>query len=173
MLDSTTIDKEHNLCFFADNKCRRPKTSPALRDAFQSTFDQLSDFVAAMRAGGAKVILVLPTPMPPQNTRDFPADLVRRAFLHRDLAGMERIDLAEFRKSTDYIRRQLAEVALKTGAILYDPAEELCSATECPVLGDDNIPIYTDNSHLRASFIARAPLKMFDSAVFPLRAEAY
>lgn len=153
------------ICFEADDQCIRPADKAALLAGFQAGFDRLAAFIAAMQAKGVTVILVLPTPFPAEGNRDIPSDTVRRAFLRLDTADIRTIELGDFRQRTAYVNGRLAEVAARTGAVLYDPAPSLCPDGHCPVLDAAGVPLYMDKAHLRSSVIATAPLQGLDAAI--------
>ncbi len=153
------------ICFEAGNRCSRPAEKAALLAEFQAGFDRLAASIEALQTKGVTVILVLPTPFPAEGTRDIPSDTVRRAFLRLDTADMRTIELGDFRQRTAYVSGRLADVAARTGAVLYDPAPSLCPDGHCPVLDADGIPLYMDSAHLRSSVIAAAPLHGLDAAI--------
>jgi hypothetical protein len=47
----------------------------------------------------------------------------------------------------------LRTVAARTGAIVVDPLDALCTATTCPTVDRNGAPLLMDESHLRASTV--------------------
>jgi hypothetical protein len=61
--------------------------------------------------------------------------------------------LAEHRNKGAFIHARLRRIAQNTGAAIIDPAQWLCRGEFCETETSSGIPIYCDDSHLRASFV--------------------
>ena len=51
------------------------------------------------------------------------------------------------------IRTELANLAIKNGAIVIDPIKYLCPENKCPVFDSEGNPLYRDEMHMRASYV--------------------
>ena len=65
------------------------------------------------------------------------------------------LSLAKHREQTAFIQARLHRLALNTGAKVIDPALSLCRDDVCETQTESGTHLYTDNSHLRASFVRR------------------
>ncbi len=66
------------------------------------------------------------------------------------------ISLAKHRENTAFVHSKLLKLAANTGAIVIDPALWLCQGDVCETQTATGTPLYTDASHLRASFVRSA-----------------
>jgi hypothetical protein len=64
------------------------------------------------------------------------------------------------------IRAELANLAIKNGAIVIDPIKYLCPENKCPVFDSEGNPLYRDEMHMRASYV-RSSADFIDITVKP------
>jgi hypothetical protein len=64
------------------------------------------------------------------------------------------------------IRAELANLAIKNGAIVIDPIKYLCPENKCPVFDSEGNPLYRDEMHMRASYV-RSSADYIDITVKP------
>ena len=64
-------------------------------------------------------------------------------------------------------RTELANLAIKNGAIVIDPIKHLCRENKCPVFDSEGNPLYWDEMHMRASYV-RSSADYIDITVKPL-----
>jgi peptidoglycan/LPS O-acetylase OafA/YrhL len=114
--------------------------------------------VTALRAGGARVVVLADTPFP---GHDVPACLAA----HLDDARVCRLPVEE--GLTDPARRAgTATAAERAGATVVNPLRWLCGRTGCPAIIGNTL-VYRDNSHLTATY-ARYLAPWLDSAIGPV-----
>ncbi len=63
-------------------------------------------------------------------------------------------------------RTELANLAIKNGAIVIDPIKHLCRENKCPVFDSEGNPLYWDEMHMRASYV-RSSADYIDITVKP------
>ena len=63
-------------------------------------------------------------------------------------------------------RTELANLAIKNGAIVIDPVKHLCRDNKCPVFDSEGNPLYWDEMHMRASYV-RSSADYIDITVKP------
>ena len=126
----------------------------------------LQGFEAAVRklvASGKRVAIVLSSP---RGEAFDPKSLVERDGLTVRVAarhgGVPRTELSAL---TSPIDERLRRIAAATGAAVIDPAEWLCSPTDCPTADEQGRPLYKDATHLRAAF-ARERFGAIDEYVY-------
>jgi peptidoglycan/LPS O-acetylase OafA/YrhL len=126
----------------------------------------LAGFEAAVRklvASGKRVAIVLSSPrgeaFDPKSLVERDGLTVRVAARH---AGVPRTELSAL---TSPIDERLRRIAAATGAAVIDPAEWLCSPTDCPTADEQGRPLYKDATHLRAAF-ARERFGAIDQYVY-------
>ena len=116
-------------------------------------FEQFERTVAELIAGGRRVFIVLSNPTSPLFAPLFPparrlSPQVPGTFA---LARGPDVDAAPFESFVAPVTRRLRDVASHTGAQVIDPRSSLCVGMVCPSSGPDNLPLYLDSNHLRAS----------------------
>jgi peptidoglycan/LPS O-acetylase OafA/YrhL len=120
-----------------------------LSEAGRVSLKKFTQDLAALRAAGKDVVLVLSTPrgklVDPARLYDRWAaqatgisNSVSRAALYREVATID----AVFR-----------ETALAAGVRIIEPFEWMCSATTCELTEATGDPVFIDESHLRATFV--------------------
>jgi hypothetical protein len=63
------------------------------------------------------------------------------------------------------MHERLDELALHTGAAIYDPAAAFCHDGTCPTFAESGVPLYFDDVHLRESVIESGPFSRLDEAI--------
>jgi peptidoglycan/LPS O-acetylase OafA/YrhL len=121
------------------------------------------DALGRLVRAGKRVVIVLSSPrgevLDPKSVieRDGMAVRVRGAF-----TPLSRSDLAAL---TGRIDARLKAIAQAVGATVIDPADWLCTPSQCPAADEAGRPLYRDASHLRAS-AARERFGAVDSFVY-------
>ena len=116
-------------------------------------FEQFERDIASIVALGKRVYLILPSPNPGKQMAA--ARLPRRLMSFAPQNRGINLSRAVFESQTRWVTAKLRDVAGKSGAKVIDPAQFLCNATICPTVMPDGLPIYWDDDHLRAAYVAR------------------
>jgi peptidoglycan/LPS O-acetylase OafA/YrhL len=126
----------------------------------------LAGFEARLRkltAQGKRVVIVLSSP---RGDAFDPKSVIYRdgmtVQVREPLAGMPRAKLAEVAMPID---GRLRRIAAAVGASVIDPADSLCTRAHCPSVDERGVPLYKDESHLRAS-VARERFTAVDPYVY-------
>lgn len=126
--------------------------------AFKSTFGDFGAIVASLIKAGKKVYIVLPTPISDELD---PHRMIDRWSNRR--AGGSGVAKAEYLQANAPVMAELQRIARESGAILLDPARDLCGIDFCGAFfGKD--PIYKDIGHIRP-YYARQHITVFDPVV--------
>jgi peptidoglycan/LPS O-acetylase OafA/YrhL len=112
---------------------------------------------------GKRVYVVLPIP---RGESFDPPSLVKRSILDLGFVVQKQIDRASVDALLEPASSRVTQVAKSTGATIIDPVPFVCHNDYCPTLADDGLPVYTDNSHLRAAFV-REHITFLDSMIVP------
>jgi hypothetical protein len=121
------------------------------------------DALGRLVRAGKRVVIVLSSPrgevLDPKSMiqRDGMGVRVRGAF-----TPLSRSELAAL---TGRIDARLKAIAQAVGATVIDPADWLCTQSQCPAADEAGRPLYRDASHLRAS-AARERFGAVDSLVY-------
>jgi peptidoglycan/LPS O-acetylase OafA/YrhL len=119
----------------------------------EKVFDQFERDLASLVAAGKKVYIILPSPTPATQSpkSKWPTRLARFA------SGKMPANLSRdrFDRQTGWVSAELRKVAAGSGAHVIDPAEFLCTGQLCPMTAPDSTPVYRDDNHLRAAFVAK------------------
>jgi hypothetical protein len=116
-------------------------------------YAQLESEVAALRATGRVVYLIMPVPT---SERFDPIQMVSRSITGFSidpniLAGVPVASLAAANAS---ISRNLASIARRTGARTLDPLPDICGSSPiCSAFFADGEPKFADFNHLRPVFV--------------------
>ena len=137
---------------------RSAKKRPA---AYAHSIEELTAWLAALKAGGADVVLMLPFP---SQVRDVPMERVRARFFRGETPDLS-IGRRAFEQREAQVKAMFEEVARKSGARLVDPVPAVCGPAICPVLAADGTSLYRDSNHVRASVSAGPYLDFLDSAL--------
>jgi hypothetical protein len=148
--DASAWEPDFQLCF-ADRWGCRPAANAQAR--FRESFSALAQAATRIRAAGAAVALMGPTPFPAPHNRDYNSAFARRTFFGLSADDLKIIDLGEFRARTAFVDGELRRVAAESGASWLDPALSLCGPTACPTVDARGAPVFRDGAHLRASFV--------------------
>jgi peptidoglycan/LPS O-acetylase OafA/YrhL len=99
--------------------------------------------VAALRAGGRRVVLIAPLPLP---AFDVPRGLARQIWLSGQVTDAA-LPVAAHRERTRGWWQAMAPLTEDAGVRIIDPARWLCDARRCPY-ASDGAPLYIDDNHL-------------------------
>jgi peptidoglycan/LPS O-acetylase OafA/YrhL len=132
------------------------------KDGFDAFYINLEDYVRLLQAQGAKVYLVLGTPI---HSRFDPGQMVTRSVTGFRVAPNveEAIPIAEMQASyANKINAKLRSVGEHTGATLLDPFPDVCGVADgCSPFFGAVEPKFSDFSHLRPVFV-REHLRFLD-----------
>lgn len=126
-----------------------PGTKRALED-FGRTISRLT-------AGGRRVFILLSNPTSPHfdpgyllpSSARFSVRLPDRISVDDDKRS---VDAREFESYVAPLMARLREVAARSGAIVIDPREALCTGMTCPATNALGMPVHVDSNHLTAAF---------------------
>jgi peptidoglycan/LPS O-acetylase OafA/YrhL len=120
---------------------------------FDSVFDQFERDLASLTREGKRVFVILPSPAP---GNQIPLSRVPSWLVEMGQHNKPQVLSRDaFENETGWISGRLREVSAKSGATLIDPADFLCARDVCPTSMASGIPIYWDDNHLRAAFVAK------------------
>jgi hypothetical protein len=148
------FERSYGFCFNGEPLSRKEVRETAL-EAFGAMLQSLL-------ASGKQVIVVLNIPT---GEAFDPRCYFERSFDGKFQKKQASYSKEEFLKKDGEIRTQLANVALKSGAQLIDPINELCINGAC-ILENDDGPIHHDKDHLRPGYV-RESVKYLDETVAP------
>ena len=112
------------------------------REAGRQVRDGWASEFHALRARGKRVILALPFPAYDKSIPDF-------EIASAIAGGRWRVSEPQEMSSAD-MREQFQDLAMQTGAELYDPREALCTGQQC-MYQMDSVSLYKDGVHIAAS----------------------
>jgi hypothetical protein len=133
------------------NGVELPTSSPEGQIAF---FANLDDYVRVLQSLGAKVYLVLGSPVDINSLN--PRAMVTRHFTNLSVAADagKAVPMAELRASVARADAKLRSVGAQTGAVLLDPFPDICgTADSCSPFFDGDEPKFSDGMHLRPKFV--------------------
>lgn len=136
-----------------------PLSASEGRDAF---YENLENYVKSLQSEGAKVFIVLGTPI---NDRFDPSKMVSRSiFGFRIAQDVGRaVPDTELRSVQSEADAHIRKVAEHTGATILDPLPDICGQSgSCSPLFRNGEPKFSDNMHLRPVFV-RDHLHFLDS----------
>jgi hypothetical protein len=151
--------------FSSSDRLRTPLqlNSPAT----QLAFGRFERTIAQMVASGRRVFIVLSNPTSPRfdPASRIPAR-VRLSLQVPDALPVDRaaVDAADFEAFVAPVMDRLREIAARAGAEVLDPRSTLCEGMSCPAIGPDDLPLYVDSNHTRASW-ARGAASFLDEAL--------
>jgi len=116
----------------------------------ERAFRALAVMIMDYRKMGRQVYLILPTP---RGEAFDPAHLVRRSLRDLGFVVKQQVERSHADASVEPIASQLVKVASSSGATVINPIDELCREDYCPTLDLDGMPVYTDDSHLRQTYV--------------------
>jgi hypothetical protein len=119
-------------------------------DQSEAAFRKLADTVKEFRKIGRQVYLILPTP---RGELFDPATLVKRSLLDFGFVIRQEVKREDADATVRTFVLRLKEIARSTGATVLDPMDYICQTARCQTLATDGLPIYTDDSHLRPSYV--------------------
>lgn len=145
--------------YFGTTKYGFMGESPISEGRVEAVFDALIVRVRELILAGKEVYLILPVPQGPQ------MDPERMINFEARISGLpnriEPLRLADFRARQHLAYEQLGRVAMRSGAILLDPAIDICTNGTCANLSEDGRPIAKDAGHLRPYFV-KERMRIFD-----------
>jgi peptidoglycan/LPS O-acetylase OafA/YrhL len=138
------------VCVWKGGRCGA--TISTIEDA-RLAFDAVARTWQTWRALGVQVYAVLPEP---RLRVSQPRELARRQYLQIDEASARAVSLREYLRLAGPVRAEVTRAALLAGAVLLDPAAQLCDARTCKLEDDQGAPIFRDGSHFRATWAAQS-----------------
>jgi peptidoglycan/LPS O-acetylase OafA/YrhL len=116
-------------------------------------FDGFARELGKLTQQGKRVVIVL------SSSRGRSMD--PKAWVQRGLTGLSPhewppVSLTTMRRLTGDVDRRLLDIAARVHAEVIDPMQLLCTADECSALDATGAFMFTDDSHLRASFVRRS-----------------
>jgi hypothetical protein len=118
--------------------------------AREKIVEALSSMIINFKKGGRPVYLILPIP---RGELFDPSRLVNRNLRDLAMTLRTRVERETAQASRESATAALIQVAQSTGATVIDPMDLVCNAEYCPTLADDGLPVYTDDSHLRPTYV--------------------
>jgi hypothetical protein len=164
LLGEYGLDGRHGIYSSAD-PLRRPLDLDS--HATQIALDEFARLVGALVASGRRVYIVLSNPTSPRfEPRSLVGPRVRLSPAPRLLRAdrTASVDAVPFEAFVAPLMERLREIAARTGAETLDPRSTLCAGMSCPAVGEDDLPLYVDSNHLRATF-AREHAAFLDEAL--------
>ena len=152
--------EEGRLCFVRDGSCISHSVDE-YPQAFGTAISELTDRLAGLKAGGARVVLVLDMPVPGAGGGD-PAVLSYRRFYGLPVADIAQIEVLP--TTVAY-----GEAAVRAGVEVVDPVDYVCSESKCPALTAEGRLLYRDSGHLRSSAIRTDAYNFLDPFVLRAR----
>ncbi len=138
------------ICAWTNGQCDAKLSSPEYaRDNFQ----QAERLWRLWVQRGVQVFVALPEPTLRFNQ---PREMARRTFLGLNMASAESVDVKDYFDENGLVRSFLERAADHAGAVIIDPAAQLCTNIECRFVDDMGAPILRDSNHLRASWVIKA-----------------
>ena len=142
------------LCFVKRGVCVT-EGAAAYPAAFSAALEEFSERLVALRANGARVVLVLD--MPGAGLAN-PEELAFRRFYNRPLDGIT---------STDAFAptEVLAQAGRRAGVEIVNPVDHVCAHGRCPAVTKQGQPLYRDTGHLRSSTMRTPAFNFLDPYV--------
>jgi peptidoglycan/LPS O-acetylase OafA/YrhL len=131
--------EKNRICPSVNGQCIPTATTSDLRRLFLAG---LAEDIHQLKSQGKNVIICLPFPT---YDRQIPLLEIRNAVFSRFGLGGTAID-----KTLPDLRAQIADLAQKSGAIIFDPRKSLCGDGPC-INQIDGVSIYMDGTHIAAS----------------------
>jgi hypothetical protein len=114
--------------------------------------DLLEKDVAALTSKGKRVFIVLSYPSGPAF---LPASILPSRVPFLSIPHVTSVPRKDYERAAGGTVARLRQLAATTGAIVIDPLSSLCTASTCPTVGPDGLPMYKDSNHFRASYAKR------------------
>jgi peptidoglycan/LPS O-acetylase OafA/YrhL len=124
-------------------------------------FSKLAQELARLKAMGKQVHLVL---NPPGGKMADPTNPIKNRLVALPRLIFHSIPMQAHIARTQTINLKMRAVAAHAGIPVLDPAEWLCSSSECAVTDANGVPIFYDSTHLRASYVEKN-IRVFDDFV--------
>ncbi len=131
-------------------------------------FARWSDWLAAVRARGKRMFVMLSSPVSPRNS---PGAHKPERLTGASPEDIQFVSRDAFEAYAGPVTRRLEAIAREAGATIIDPLDFLCDSARCPTETADGIPIYMDVNHLRATF-TRTSATYIDQIFAGLRDDA-
>ena len=129
--------------------------------ALDTAFDGLGDWLAAQRAHGRDIVLILPRPT---NTRLTPELLYQYTFDAGQPVLQRPVLLSTYNAQMGYARALLMREARRSDAKLVDPTKFRCGVAGCPAYEYGKF-LFRDRHHIRASLIGSPRFAFIDAAI--------
>ena len=138
------------ICAWSNGQCDATLSSPVYAGG---NFNQAEHLWRNWVQQGVQVFIALPEPTLRFNQ---PREMARRAFLGLNMASAESVNVKVYLDENGLVRSFLERAADHAGAVVLDPAAQLCGKTECRLVDDRGAPILRDGNHLRESWVIKA-----------------
>ena len=120
----------------------------------------LEDFgrtISRLTGSGRRVFILLSNPTSPHFDPGYLLPATARLSVplpDRISVGDEKrsVDAREFESYVAPLMARLREVAARSGAVVIDPREALCTGMTCPATNTRGMPVHVDSNHLTATF---------------------
>lgn len=129
-----------------DDPLHRPLNALQEERAFQ----QLARTLKRLRESGKKIAIVLSHP---SDKASGPYARIARSGVGWRVLPPHEINLAQFQITTATAQNRLRRLAQESGAEIIDPTNYLCSRGKCATTSPSGIPLYSDDTHLRATYV--------------------
>jgi peptidoglycan/LPS O-acetylase OafA/YrhL len=142
---------DNAFCVSLDGECRIALSAEDLRQKFLA---DLSEEIGELRASGKRVIVCLPFPMYDQK--------IPKVEINNAVFGKFGLAMTPRENTSPSFREQIRELAVNSGAEVFDPRQSLCQGSRC-LVEVDGISIYKDQDHLTpegASFLGASLLEV-------------
>jgi peptidoglycan/LPS O-acetylase OafA/YrhL len=149
------------MCFVMSEGClveRKPEAYYPLLDA---ALADLRARLLELKDRGTGTVILWTMPWGPWNV---PSELAKRKYLGLDPADVEYVDRVDFETKAAPLKSRLRELAAAVGGKFIDPLDFLCDGRWCPTVDKDGVPYYSDDQHIRATFIKTARFQFLDDA---------
>ena len=113
-------------------------------------FSQMETRIRQWIENNKRVFIILANP---DGDDAHPGSKISDRFAWEPSVTRRKLSLAEHRKNSAFVHGKLRQIAHSTGAVIIDPALWLCRGDVCETESASGIPLYCDDSHLRASFV--------------------
>jgi len=128
-------------------------------------FSKLVQELARLKAMGKQVHLIL---NPPGGKIADPTNSIKNRLVALPRLTFHSIPMQAHVARTGAINSKMRAVAEQAGIPVLNPADWMCSSSECAVTDAIGVPIFYNSTHLRASYVEKN-IRVFDEFVIPLR----
>ncbi|MCX8506669.1 MAG: acyltransferase family protein [Alphaproteobacteria bacterium] len=133
---------------------------------YASALKNYAEYIGAFRALGKKVTVVLTIPYGEEFWLFSQFKRKISEFPHVVTLNKQTVPRRVVDNRIARLHEDLKKAAIGAGANVIEPAQYLCTATECNVLDQDDMPIYKDAWHLNEGWV-RERAKYIDQTMLP------